>query len=546
MATNTESILALLNRIRNDKKLVLPDLQRDFVWRPEQMRLLLDSIMRGFPFGSLLFWQTRFLEVPYREFVLDFVPDHTFTPKIKREGEPLQMVLDGQQRLQSLYIAVFGTYDNRRLYFNVTSGPGTENEQDDSTDGFGTSYRFEFWRNDEANRPRRLVPVSEILTWSPRQENRSIEQVIEQIPLQGEESFRASDNMRLLRSTMNQSDLVPVEIIDEEAPNKDSARSIDEILEIFVRVNTGGTRLSRSDLMFSLLKTRWINARLLFDELLGDVERRTSLGIDKDFLIRGLLTVVDAPTEYKVENIHKHWEKMVEVFDDFSTALRSAVDFCRSPYVGISSATLLEPTATLLPIVYFLFQQRNGSVPEADRPLLRSLLYFMLFNRFVKSEARIRFLRSELITHRGDRLPLDSLLKVIVLRQKHTFTNTTLEMLNAYPCLTLNIVQHRVGGETLSWQERPEVDHIFPQSVFRPQFPDLVDDIGNLAYLGKLRNIRKSDAMPLTFFAEVSDEELRDQYLIEDRTLLGENRFQDFLIARQQLILERVKAFLGR
>ena len=69
MASKTESIMSLLNQIRNDQQLVLPDIQRDFVWSMEQIRLLMDSVMREYPFGSLLFWQTRFLEVPYREFV---------------------------------------------------------------------------------------------------------------------------------------------------------------------------------------------------------------------------------------------------------------------------------------------------------------------------------------------------------------------------------------------------------------------------------------------------------------------------------------------
>src|ERR1035437_920398 len=131
MATKTESVLALLNQIRNDQQLVLPDLQRDFVWKPDQIRLLMDSIMREYPFGSLLLWQTRFLEVPYRNFVDNYVPGTTFMPQIKKAGVPLRMVLDGQQRLQSLFVAIYGTHDRRRLYFNITSGPGYDPEKDD-------------------------------------------------------------------------------------------------------------------------------------------------------------------------------------------------------------------------------------------------------------------------------------------------------------------------------------------------------------------------------------------------------------------------------
>jgi len=258
MATKTDSILSLLNEIRNDQQLVLPDIQRDFVWSRDQIRLLMDSIMREYPFGSLLFWQTRFLEVPYREFVSDFQPGSTFATKTKPAGAPLRMVLDGQQRMQSLYLAVYGTHDHRRLYFNVTSGPGASPDDDDD---LMVPYRFEFWRDDDTNRPKRLIRVSDIVTWPGRYEDKQIDEVIGSISLTDDEAKRARSNMRLLRRIVMQSDLVPVETIDESAPEAASARTIDEILEIFVRVNTGGTRLSRSDLMFSLLKSKWRGAR---------------------------------------------------------------------------------------------------------------------------------------------------------------------------------------------------------------------------------------------------------------------------------------------
>lgn len=99
---------------------------------------------------------------------------------------------------------------------------------------------------------------------------------------------------------------------------------------------------------------------------------------------------------------------------------------------------------------------------------------------------------------------------------------------------------------SLSWQESAEVDHIFPQSVMRPKYGDLVDDIGNLSYLGKLRNIRKSAAMPADYFKDVKDDELLSYHLIGDRDLLAPDRFEDFVKARREKILAAVKAFLGR
>ena len=545
MATKTESILSLLNQIRNDQQLVLPDLQRDFVWSRDQIRLLMDSIMRGYPFGSLLFWQTRFLEVPYRDFVTDFYSGIVFVPKNKPAGTPLRMVLDGQQRLQSLYIAIYGSHDKRRLYFNVSSGPGTAQDSEDAQDDVTAAYRFEFWQEHDTNRPKRLVLVSDLVSWPLRYEDQNIERVIESIPLTGEIASQARRNIRLLRSVVNQGDLVPVETIDENAPDAAAARTIDEILDIFVRVNTGGTKLSRSDLMFSLLKTKWPNTRVTFDALAKAIEHKGPAGIDKDFIIRGLLSVADSPISFDVQNVQKHWEAMQKVFDQFSLAVRSAIDFCRSPDVGLLSSSML-PSMTLYPVIYYLFHFKNASVPDSERRPLRAALYFLLFNSFVKSEARIRYLRDELKKHKGGVFPLDGILKVISTRQVHHNISTTLEMLNQNPRLALNIAQPSAAKETLSWQESPEVDHIFPQSVLRPKYGDLVDDIGNFSYLGKLRNIRKSAEMPVEYFKDMPDDELRNNHLITDRSLLTEDNFESFVKARRELILANVTAFLGR
>ena len=544
MSIKATSITHLLNQIR-DNEIVLPDLQRDFVWNQDQIRRLFDSVMRGYPFGSLLLWETRFLEVAYREFALDFQQGMTFTPKVKVAGKAAKMVLDGQQRLQAFHLGIHGSYDGRRLYFNITSGRDYEDEETGDTSG---SYRFEFWQESEqANRPRRLVRVAEIAGWPPRQEDSHIRAAIESIPLEGAEAERAARNLRLLRQVISQSDLVAVETIDEEVSNKAQARTIDEILEIFERVNSGGTRLNRSDLMFSLIKTKWMGARQAFDELIQQVDLDGAMGIDKDFLIRGLLVVADAPVAFNVDTIERHWAVMEPKFDTFASALKSAIDFCRDPDVGIASASLLQPVATLYPLLYYLSRQKNSSVPDAQRRPLRTVLYFLLFNEFLRGkspEARIRWLR-EVLVKAADDVPVDGLLAVINEKQRGCCIQTTAEMLTWMPTLALNIVQPGVRKKSLSWQVKAEVDHIFPQSTYRERFPTIVDDIGNFAYLGKLRNIRKSAQPPWEYFKDISDDELDRDFLI-DRSYLADDKFEDFVRHRRERIITVVKDFLER
>jgi hypothetical protein len=545
VSSRTLSVLHLLNEIR-EKSIVLPDLQRDFVWDQDQIRLLFDSILRRYPFGSLLLWETRFLSVSYREFVKDFKQSTTFVPDIKPANKQMRMVLDGQQRLQSLYLGIYGSHEGKRLYFNVLSGPRRgENE----TDPGDASYQFEFRRDDETtSRPKRLVRVSDIIGWSHEYEDDEIRREIESIELDGTEYTHAARNMRLLRQVMTHPSLVSVETIDEEVSKPEQAKKVNEILEIFVRVNSGGTRLSRSDLMFSLIKTRWLGAREAFDELAGQVDPGGILGIDKDFIIRGLLVISGAPVAFDVDTIERHWEVMRSKFDEFAASLRSAIDFCREPSVGILSASLLQPVATLYPIVYYLSRQRRGSVPDRERRPLRAVLYFLLFNQFIRGQspqARIRSLREVLAKSEVEQVPVDDLLAVIKSRQGSSSIETTVEMLNWNPNLSLNIVQPAVCRDSISWQVRAEVDHIFPQSVYREKYPELVDDIGNLAYLGKLRNIRKSAQQPWDYFAETPDEELSRDFLIE-RSLLAEHKFEEFVHVRREAVLKAVRSFLDR
>jgi hypothetical protein len=472
--------------------------------------------------------------------------------KLKAAGKKMRMVLDGQQRLQSFYLAVFGTHDLRRLYFNVTSGPDAVAQPDPSDDeGTGKNYSFQFWREDATNRPKRFVQVREILGWGLNFVDDEIERLIEGVPLGADEAKVARRNLRRLRDVFHRE--VPAETIDDDVIDAKQARKINEILEIFVRVNSGGTVLTRSDLMFSLIKTKWTRARESFDQLAAEMRQKVgALPIDKDFIIRGLLTVADAPPSFEVENIDRHWDVMEARFDIFSKALRSGIDFCRSADVRLLSASLIDPLATLFPLMYFLSLQHGGSVPDADRMSLRALVYFLLFNGFLGGrgpEARIRWLREVMAKAGSPALPLDALLDVVKARQKHHFVSTTVDMLNwneRNQRLALNIAQPAAAKDTLSWQDRAEVDHVFPQSEYRPLYGDQVDDIGNLAFLGKLRNIRKSAHEPAVYFASISDQELFDDFLVEDRALLAKDRFPDLVEKRRALITKRVRDFLGR
>jgi len=141
--------MGLLNQI-NDQEVVLPAIQRDFVWTEVQTAKLLNSIMRGYRVGIVLLWET-YNDIQYRRFVGDFRAGTLHTYDDNEERRRIRLVLDDQQRLQSLYMALRGQREGRELYLDILSGQESDDVADDR-------FRFEFMtREAAAERNKRSV-----------------------------------------------------------------------------------------------------------------------------------------------------------------------------------------------------------------------------------------------------------------------------------------------------------------------------------------------------------------------------------------------------
>jgi uncharacterized protein with ParB-like and HNH nuclease domain len=123
------TIINLLERIKNDE-VVLPAIQRDFVWPENKIEKLLDSVMRGYPIGIVFLWET-YNDVQYRRFALDYFTSPHYLFHDNEKQRRLNLVLDGQQRLQSLYVALYGTSEKKDCYFDILSGRETEDFRED-------------------------------------------------------------------------------------------------------------------------------------------------------------------------------------------------------------------------------------------------------------------------------------------------------------------------------------------------------------------------------------------------------------------------------
>ena len=135
------SIFELVNEI-DDEDIVLPAIQRDFVWDEDRIELLLDSMFRGYPVGIVLLWET-YQQIQFRPFGRHHVPGGIYQFEENKKNRRIKLVLDGQQRLSSIYVALKGTFNGRKLYYDVLSGR-------DSDDHSEVKYHFRFAEDAEA------------------------------------------------------------------------------------------------------------------------------------------------------------------------------------------------------------------------------------------------------------------------------------------------------------------------------------------------------------------------------------------------------------
>lgn len=367
MAYVTKSISKVVQDIYAGN-VFLPAIQRKYVWTPNQITRLMDSIMCGYPFGTFLFWRVKYRVANEKcysmyEFIRDYderkrYNEQTIRPFPVSQEDPdrsFVAVLDGQQRLTSLYIALMGSmtirryraridnvdaYQKKELYFDLHSQ--VQNNDYDNSD---VTFLFDFLTADEAQQDNThfWFKVKDILRFP------DLEALNDYIYNEG----FAQDKVAIRNLTRLFARVQTDELINYYELDKDS---MDEILDIFVRVNSAGTVLSKTDLLFSTIVAAWDQGRAKFDDLLKNINAEGNhFKFTNDFLLSAFLYVEDLPTSLKVESfsgdnvkkIQEHWDDIVAAISD---TVKLLVDF------GFSSENIIAYNA-ILPVIYYRYNR---------------------------------------------------------------------------------------------------------------------------------------------------------------------------------------------
>lgn len=534
-------------------KIVLPAMQRPFVWRDDRITRLIDSLLREFPLGTALLWKTSSIH-RYRRFQRDIQPDAGITQDFDSGSSTERyLVLDGQQRLTSLFAALSGTYAGRALFLDALSGVKGDKDPGD------TYWDCRFLNEKEAQqlnqwpKPKKaaaqqrqlFMRFSELTRLSPVKAGKLAKKKAEELELGQEEEERLTATFLRCATILASRTALQVHLIDQDASEP---MPIEEILEVFVRVNSGGLVLQKSDLLMSLLDLSWNDIQPELFRAVKEINRGRSISVTRDDLLKSLLLAAGSETRFdRLVTDRSRVEGLAKVIPALLPSVQTAwkhltlilMDDCK-----ITSERFFRGGHnTLLPFVQWLVSNPNPG-PSAKRRMVAGIYIALMSGVFAGAEARMGgFARKN--CGKGA-LPLKKLAKLV--RQHYGVTSLE-ELLSRHLDLTLNVAH---GGITIDNNpENLQRDHIFPRATLTkagvPQ--EMVNHYANFHFLRDKDNLNKSDTPPHEWFRKpgeqppYTDEDLAQRLLTWE--LLAPGQFPAMLEERTKLIHQRAMTLFG-
>ena len=552
--------------------LVLPAIQREFVWSEPQICNLFDSLLQGYPFGTFLYWDIHpenSVNHTYFGFVRHYHQrDNPYCPRLDpMPTRHLTAVLDGQQRLTALNIGFRGSaawklprkhwknpgaFPVRHLYLDLLWKPTEPNE---------IKYRFEFLTDKMLKEKKKQTGecwfrVSDIL------EMAEIGNIMEWLAKR--------DNARgapILGRLYEVAHVDPIVVCYQE-----TSQELDKVLQIFIRMNSGGTTLSHSDLLLSIAVAEWkkLDARQEIRTLVDDLNRiGDGFSFSKDFVLKAGLMLCDiGSVTFKVDNFNATNMKTLEAnWERVKRSLLVAVELISD--FGFSASTLRADSA-VLPIAYYIDCRIRtldvDSLAQRDRIAIHKwLLHSILASGIWGSglDTLLAALRGVIQKSDGPFPDVAIRSKMAELGRPLSFTSEEIENLadtkygNSRVFALLSLLFPSIDVTRSHFH----IDHIFPQVRFRKtelrqagvpdaehaEFAECRDRLANLQLLEGKTNGGKLAKLPFDWLDEMDLEKRRAHC---ERHLLGDvpEQMADFLSfyeTRRCALREKIATLLG-
>jgi hypothetical protein len=503
--------------------MALPEFQRGYVWNRDQVRGLFDSLYRRHPVGGLLVWATESQTAAHRG-------DGPLAAGV------VKLLLDGQQRMTTLYGVVRGRppkfFDGNAQAF---SGLRFHLE----------SESFAFYQPVKMQDDPLWIDVTTLM----QRGTAGLGEFVTRLTTQPESAPRIGDFIARLSRLLSITD---IELHIEEVTGTD--KTLDVVVNIFNRVNSGGTKLSKGDLALARICADWPEARDTMKAKLKDWTQ-ADYHFNLDWLLRSLNTALTGEAKF----LHLHDRSAEEIQD----GLKRAIKHIDTSLNLIGGRLGLDHDQVFfgrfgVPVMIRYLDQRHGPMNEKERDKL--LFWFLqagMWGRF--SGSTESFIDQDLAALEGPDGGLDALVEQLRLWhgglrvEPGHFTGWSLGA-RFYPVLYMITRM----GEARDWgtglplkasllgkMSKLEVHHIFPKAqLYKREYkrPE-VNALANFCFLTKDTNLAISDRLPESYFPEVEAAHpgvLASQWIPDDPWLWKIDNFREFLEARKVLLADEV------
>ena len=577
---NSISIKEAMNNIATNHYL-LPAIQRKFVWESEQIEMLFDSIMRNYPINSFMFWEITDNSIKHnytfyqfiRDFTKKFHEDNIVAPSQFLENN-FNAVIDGQQRMTSLYIGLGGTYrtkkankwwkdtedamPTKRLYLELSSPLTTaiDNEK---------MYNFQFMSKDELTDDTQTNPdhfwfeVAEVLKF---QKLSDVNSYIFKNNLTYNDF--AISTLSDLFNKINTEELINYYVITDQ--------DTDKVLDVFIRTNSGGTPLSFSDLLMSIASANWtlFDAREEMKKIREEIYTygNPNFDVSQDFILKSMLVLSDSDVRFKITNFGRtNVAKFESQWDSIRESLVATFNLLSQ--LGFNDSLLRAKNAAI-PIAYYIHKNNlaktivKTTYDKADKQSISKWLSMSLIKGMFggQSDGMLKTLRDVIKDSVSNKFPLDEIINKFKgnADKNYTFTDDIIDSLleeeygSTVCSLTLMLLYPNVvveHGRSIA------EDHMHPKTVFESQSklsslgltPDQEDfykshynTVLNLQLLDEAANKSKNDD-PLEQWVKDNSKKHEDLY-VDSTVDLNILNFEKFIENRRTHLKNKLKALI--
>ena len=522
----------------DEKQLFVPAFQREYVWKRDDAKQLVDSLIKEYPTGTMLTWETN------------NPPELKGPHKYDEKQGAVRILLDGQQRLTTLYMLIRGglpPYYTAPEILNDTRGLHVNVE----------TRELEYYKKLKMENDPRWQNLTDIFQRKIRAKD-----VVRALEDKGEEVTRERDDL-IDDNVKSIENILDREFPEQTIPVKATIR---EAIDIFYKVNASGVSLTEAELALAQISGYWPQARDTFKAKLTELEGRGYV-FKLDFVVYALLACLhhsgsnmrllhdqanDAP-------IRAAWKKLEEQTLDYVANIMQSHAF-------VDHTDEINSVYALIPIIAYCYQQDSHLSEMHIKKLVKWFYYSQIRYRYI-SQLPQKLDRDLRVIKESDQ-PFDELLQVIKDERPleivadefvgRAISHPLFPMMRWYfksqgaTCLTTGVKLAQPMGK----KYQLENDHIFPFSKLRDAGYgkenrlkySLAQEITNRAILTQIANRAKSATNAEDYLAEIDNKNpdaLAKQCIPSDPELWKIENYESFLHARRTMLANALNGFLS-